>query len=565
MATKKGTDIIKKFMEYLDTTTYSDKTTIMNKAVKYASGGYFKSYTAALNQMISELKSLGADKFLVQKCGIILNNMDTGAITGYDAGGSKIKTAESIVPESGKLNTSFNATSFTVDGLTFRLSKTSLSSNEAYIWRALKTWWAAESLKLIKESYGYSFTDSDVTVKEISVVFKNDSKGGYLAYVDYPKKINGRYSLTLNINKYCYSSFTSTDVNGKSTKDPAYLDRTLAHELTHAVMMAKVNNYENLPKFVTEGLADLTQGIDDLRVTPIKTLVNSPSKLKSFLSLTATSSSAYTYAAGYMFFRWLAKQGAENYLSDLSLIEESGIVTIKNSVVTVPQDYPFDTLDLTEFSSAVKNVDAKSFSKGILIFGNSNSNSIMTGAGNDSIYGGKGNDSIRGYTGEDKIFGGDGNDKILGDAGNDSIHGGAGNDSIYGGKGNDSLRGYTGDDLIFGEDGNDKILGDAGNDSIHGGAGNDSIYGGKGNDSLWGEADADKFIYSSGDGKDIIFGFDNKDTLTIDGLDFDVSYKNNAVTFKVDGGSITLKDFTATTFHINSDTYKISNSKFIKK
>ena len=44
MATKKGTDIIKKFMEYLDTTTYSDKTTIMNKAVKYASGGYFKNY-----------------------------------------------------------------------------------------------------------------------------------------------------------------------------------------------------------------------------------------------------------------------------------------------------------------------------------------------------------------------------------------------------------------------------------------------------------------------------------------------------------------------------------------
>jgi len=35
---------------------------------------------------------------------------------------------------------------------------------------------------------------------------------------------------------------------------------------------------------------------------------------------------------------------------------------------------------------------------------------------------------------------------------------------------------------------------------------------------------------------------------------------------KVDGGgSVTLKEFTATTFHINDETYKISGNKFVKK
>ena len=91
------------------------------------------------------------------------------------------------------------------------------------------------------------------------------------------------------------------------------------------------------------------------------------------------------------------------------------------------------------------------------------------------------------------------------------------------------------------------------------------MIGGTGNDSLWGNDGADIFIYNSGDGKDVIFGFDSKDTLTLDSMDFTASYKNKAVTLTFEDGSVTLKDFTATTFHINDDTYKISGSKFVKK
>ena len=63
----------------------------------------------------------------------------------------------------------------------------------------------------------------------------------------------------------------------------------------------------------------------------------------------------------------------------------------------------------------------------------------------------------------------------------------------------------------------------------------------------------------------VIIGFDDKDTLTFDNLDFKASFKNDAVTFNVSGGSVTLKDFVASTFHINGDVYRISGSKFVKK
>ena len=672
--TKKAADIIKKFMYYLDNTTYSGNTAV-NKAINYATGGYFKNFSAAVNQMVADCKNAGnADTFLRKYCGIILGNADTGAITGSDAGGSKIKTAESIVPESGKLDTSFNSTSFkTNNGLTFRLSKTSLSNDEKYMWRALKTWWAEESLKLIKESYDYSFNDSDVKVNEITVVFKNDSKGGYLAYTEF-KKDSKR--LFLYINKAAYNNFSSTDVNGISSKDPSYLDRIIAHELTHGIMMAKVDCYEDLPRFMTEGLAEITHGVDDLRKTTISQMAAKSSLLKGYVSLSAVDSSGYTYAGGYIFLRWLAKQGAENYLSDINALEDFGMITIKNSVLTLAENYSEDTLDLADYSS-VNNVNATALGKSIVIFGNGNANSIAAGSGNDSLVGNAGNDTLVGGKGNDTLTGGAGNDlfvisegndlildytatndkislgsaiskmtvngsdvilttsngsltlqnakgktlniidskgknystvvgsttltltdisaspvtvdssikiidasartksikmtgnaldnKIIGGAGNDSFVGSAGNDTLVSGAGNDVFYGGAGNDSILGGAGNDSLRGVAGHDKLYGGTGNDSLWGGAGNDSLWGDAGADKFIYKQGDGKDIIFGFDNKDTLTFDNADFKITYKNDAVTFKFDDGSITLKEFTAKTFHVNKDVYQITGSKLVKK
>lgn len=50
--------------------------------------------------------------------------------------------------------------------------------------------------------------------------------------------------------------------------------------------------------------------------------------------------------------------------------------------------------------------------------------------------------------------------------------------------------------------------------------------------------------------------------------DFTATYddKTKAVTSTIGDGSIMLKDFTATTFHVNNDIYKInSKNKFVKQ
>lgn len=113
-----------------------------------------------------------------------------------------------------------------------------------------------------------------------------------------------------------------------------------------------------------------------------------------------------------------------------------------------------------------------------------------------------------------------------------------------------------------------KITGNALTNSILGGKGNDTLTGGKGNDSLWGNGGKDTFIYASGDGKDIIYGFDNNDMLQITGA-FSGTYskKNKEVAFKVGSttSAITLKDFSATSFNVNGTDYKISGSKLVKK
>ena len=139
-----------------------------------------------------------------------------------------------------------------------------------------------------------------------------------------------------------------------------------------------------------------------------------------------------------------------------------------------------------------------------------------------------------------------------------NISGNSSANTILGGKKNDTL---------YGAGGNDSIIGGKGKNVIYGGAGDDTLNGGKGNDSLWGGDGADTFIYEKSSGNDFIFGFSNEDTLTLSSVikSSTVSKKGDAVTLKLSGGSVTLKEFTAKTFHIGKDTYQISDGSFVKK
>ena len=87
----------------------------------------------------------------------------------------------------------------------------------------------------------------------------------------------------------------------------------------------------------------------------------------------------------------------------------------------------------------------------------------------------------------------------------------------------------------------DTILGNGGADSVSGLGGNDTINGGAGNDTLNGDEGNDTFLYTIGNGADVVDGGTDLDTLNISGLAsndvLDVAFIGTALTL-VEGGSI---------------------------
>lgn len=295
--------IIKKFMKTLDNSTVGG-TSALNKAVQAVSK--FTSWSQVISTMVKDCASYNGNgtAFLKKMCGIVLGNSDTGAITGKDAGGSSIKTATSIVPESGSWKYP-SKTSFKIQGLTVNVpEKSNLDSAEQFIVGGLYTWWIKSSLKLIKNSYGLTFKETGTSVKKINVSFYN-SKDGKAAYVNYG---NGQKTQTLNmkINMYYLSDINQKNSNGTASALLTYFDRTVAHEMVHAVMAANIDYFSSLPVSFAEGMAELVHGIDDKRRSNIETVANSSSALRSAIY----GRSVDTYAAGYVALRYLAKQAS---------------------------------------------------------------------------------------------------------------------------------------------------------------------------------------------------------------------------------------------------------------
>jgi hypothetical protein len=154
-----------------------------------------------------------------------------------------------------------------------------------------------------------------------------------------------------------------------------------------------------------------------------------------------------------------------------------------------------------------------------VLFGNQGGDTINGAGGDDTIVGG--NDSL---DGADLLFGGAGNDLMLGNGGNDTMLGGDGTDTMVGGYGTDILYGNQGNDLILGNQGNDIVFGGFGNDTVYGGLGDDILYGNEGNDLLFGNEGADRYVFGTNSGADIVggFSFTEGDRLDLQGQTFTV-------------------------------------------
>lgn len=538
-------DVILKFMKALDDTTYTGEDA-MDAAVKACSN--YSGIQSLINKLYRECKSYvdadptnGWKNFLLEKCDIDLDNDDTGAITGADAGGDTEKTATSVIPETGTRNTSFSGNSFTTNGATFKLGDgrtfKNLSSDEKFIWQSMYSYWAEEGLNLIEESYGYSFADSETKCNTIYIYFTNSASNG-LAWTSTPQYNNSTQraaTLNIGVNLNYYYNFSNSDVNGISPKNQEYLDRTFTHEMVHAIMGAKVKQWLSLPISIIEGTAELVKGVDDTRAYNMQVVTQNPEYLKYYLNVNDhyyQDKTSNMYAAGYILLRYLAKQASngtdsDEFFGSINLNENTAGVSIKGAVISLSTKFTENYLDLENYSALVTKVDASKLSNGVNIYANTSANSIKGGKGADKIYGDEGNDSIFGGKGKDILYGEKDNDLLKGDAGNDTLYGGSGKDTLYGGANND---------LLYGNADNDKLFGDSGNDTLDGGAGNDTLKGGAGKDV---------FIYRAGEGNDVItdYSASQGDKIQIvNGTIKSTTYKNNDVIYKIGSNTLTIKN-----------------------
>lgn len=182
------------------------------------------------------------------------------------------------------------------------------------------------------------------------------------------------------------------------------------------------------------------------------------------------------------------------------------------------------------------------------------------GEGEDGLDGGAGDDLLRGGPGDDYFYGGDGYDVLEGGSGNDELESSEGADTLAGGVGDDYYHFYNADNVIvenknegrdtvrahfsyslganiedlvlasgdidgIGNSLDNTLLGGNGDNRLNGKRGDDVIEGGAGNDILIGKRGHDTYLFSAGDGQDVIKNRDSDqssdDRLLITGLDHD--------------------------------------------
>ena len=430
MATAQG--VIKDFMKTLDNNTSLSGTAALDAAVKSVSN--FSSWSELTQTMVKDCAAYNGNYagFLKDMCNIVLDNEDTGAISGSDAGTGSTKSAESIVPESGSIT--YPASNvFEIQGLTVTVPELStLTDSEKFIVGGLYTWWIKESLTLINNSFGINFKEAGTTVKELDITFYNESDGR-MAVTSYStdQKCD---ELHLKLNMNYYDNIDTSNPNGVGNSNAlTYLDRTIAHELVHAVMAANFDYFNDFSTVFKEGSAELVHGIDDKRRDKIQELASSSSALKSAFNTSGTSA----YAAGYMALRYLAKQAAARRdpateitvsSSDSTSTSTSSTVTSTSTTTTTPGSATFNGTTLVvkgDFNTDIwlgnmnllrnkaseyanldaLTIDATNLTSTIILAGNDNDNTIKSGRAGASVWGGaNGNDVLIGGGSREVFF-----------------------------------------------------------------------------------------------------------------------------------------------------------------
>lgn len=474
-------DAIQKFVSSLDTTTLSGVKAV-DSAIKTVTNSRFATYAALVNQMVSDLKFCidtntdgdAPEFFLKNYCGIDLDNSDTGAITGSDAGGYNSKTAKTVISEFGALDTNFTSNTFTTNGVTFQvgtftgkhftpLNFSSLTNIQKSVWQSLKTWWAGNSLDLITQSYNLNFDNA--TCNTVHVGFISTANNS-LATATNLKSGAIATDLDLKINLKYYNANLGIDMDGTATAGSVdLLDSTIARELTRSTLAANINYFNNLPTIISGGLANLTIGIDNNLSTNILNLVKKDATLKTALN------GKTNQIAGYIFLRYLAHQfsgiqsfstAADHYVNfttESNILAGRGDDTITNRATNT-------TVSTDAGNDYIRNLAANV--------------SLNAGAGDDFISNNSTNVTILGGNGDDTVN--NSAQFVMIDGGNsyDSIRNTANNVSVYGGEGKDTINNSGTNVSLFGGDDSDRITTQT-KSTVIAGEGDDTLTSTKGN------------------------------------------------------------------------------------
>lgn len=384
-------DVIKSFMSVLSYTANTGFAAL-DEAVAYASLGRYANFTELVEDFkesclgnnssrVSDIKD-----YIKNAWGINIDNEDTGAITGADAGGAIVKTKESVVSEDGfsvsdfvydtsntitainMFDTYYTEKEFyakNVNGLTLYWDESNWDSLELdrpileRVIGAITNVWVNAASNLVEESYGLSLTDESCRLQTLEdgtrgmqVRLVNDNHNSWIAWVSNKQDYKGYVLESLTVNM-AYFSELITDVNGNSTPatiydtqgNPSiitvgYLDRTIAHELVHGAMAANINGFNDLPLFIAEGLAELVHGIDDKRTNSIMGVANPTFKIGELSNEESLNylfsldnpqvdiKPDYSYAGGYALLRYFAKEIYDyaNGGSSASMVSDSSVM-----------------------------------------------------------------------------------------------------------------------------------------------------------------------------------------------------------------------------------------------
>lgn len=383
-------------------TKYSNDTTtsgvaILDEAVKETTR--FNGLQDAINSFVNDVTNTASIPDLNQRlwetCGIVLGKegdftADTGAVSGYNAGGLTVKDAAGIVPETGTLSglsmpaagsttthkyinadgkectfniewpasftqavdrkwqtyDTYNPDLWTTVELTDQVFSETKDGEKIHtaeqlkktietITKGMEYWWAEQSAKLISDSYGLDFDGKTLRVKFL--VNQENVQADTVAADKKENDTTPSNVINMTFALPLYAKMDPDDPNGNTRVDGGtymnYLDRTVAHEMVHAVMYstgtAKIyekNGVVTMPEFFTEGIAELIMGLDDYdgnNIESIKKLATDKNALANAITLAGGTGTSIRYTSGYMFLRYLCQQSME--ADDvLSLIDAKG-------------------------------------------------------------------------------------------------------------------------------------------------------------------------------------------------------------------------------------------------